>query len=134
MADGGPFAIDFGAKEERERQEKLDKEAKDKEENNDGKNGEGETDDKKKPPKVKIDWDGAVVDDNWYTREVKIFDYNITYAQITAGFLSFVIIVVIISIITMICIYKHREKVKVGIQRLSTSIRASLSRKSMQQI
>ena len=108
----------------------MDKEAKEKEEAEGG----DETGKEDTKPSQKVDWDGQVVDKKWYTRSVVILDYNITYGQLTAGFLAFVIIVVIVSIIAMACIYKHRETVKVGIVRASIAIRASLSRKSMGQI
>ena len=78
-------------------------------------------------PSKKVDWDGNVVDDEWYTKSIVILDYNITYGQLTAGFLTFVILVILISIIASICIYRNREKVKVSIVRFFTAIRASVS-------
>ena len=75
----------------------------------------------------KVDWDGQVVDDKWYTRSIVILDYNITYGQLTAGYIIFVIIVIIISIIAVICIYKNREKVKTEFTRISIAIRASVA-------
>ena len=78
-------------------------------------------------PSKKVDWDGNVVDDEWYSKSIVILDYNITYGQLTAGFLTFVILVILISIIASICIYRNRENVKVSIVRFFTAIRASVS-------
>ena len=110
--------------------EKLEKEAQDKEEN---KKDEGESEEEKKPTQ-KVDWDGYIVDDKWFERSVVILDYNITYGQLTAGYLAFVIIVVIITIIVSICLYRNREVVKVGIVRLSTAVRNSIAGRRVHQL